>query len=157
MQLFGYSLKDLKAQTRQHVVLAILLIIYIVIDIKTPKTVTDLVDTMLGKLLVITAGFMFFNFNIVLGILGIAAAYQLIQRSSVASGTFAIRNYLPSEAQKVIDFSKYNDFPKTLEEEMVEKMAPPVIDTSSSPTNLDYKPVLDSLHDAAPVDYEGVI
>jgi hypothetical protein len=37
---------------------------------------------------------------------------------------------------------------------MVEKMAPIVVDDSSS---LDYKPVLDGLHDAAPIDYEGVI
>ena len=155
MQLFGISLNNLKAQTRQHVVLAILLILYIVIDVGTPKTVAELVDTMLGKLLVITAGFMFFNVNLVIGVLGVAAAYKLIQRSSVANGTFAIRKYLPSEAQKVIDFSEYNDFPRTLEEEMVEKMAPPVIGSYNS--NLDYKPVLDALHDAAPIDYEGVI
>ena len=75
-------------------------------------------------------------------------------RSSVRTGTFAIRNYLPSEASKVIDFSRYNDFPVTLEEEMVKKMAPIVVDNSSS---LTYKPVLDTLHDAAPIDYEGVI
>ena len=95
-----------------------------------------------------------FRVNILVGLLGIVAGYQLLTRSCIASGTFAINNYLPSEAAKVLDFSRYNDFPRTLEEEMVKKMAPIVVDNNSS---LDYKPVLDSLHDAAPVDYEGVI
>ena len=45
--------------------------------------------------------------------------------------------------------------PITLEEEIVSKMAPLVENNESS--ELDYKPVLDSLHDAAPINYDGVV
>ena len=129
---------------------------YIIINIQTPSTIASLVDTTIGKVVVIAIAFSLFKVNVVIGLLGLIAGYQFIYRSTVSTGTFAIRNYLPSEVSKVIDFSRYNDFPPTLEEEMVKKMAPLVIDNHSGP-HLNFKPVLDELHDAAPIDYEGVI
>lgn len=146
--------KSIKTQSKQHYVLAILLIMYILINVQTPNAVAPLIDSTLGKISIIVLSISLFSINFLIGVLGVIAGYQLINRSSVKTGTFAMRNYLPSEASKVIDFSRYNDFPVTLEEEMVKKMAPVVVDNSSS---LTYKPVLDSLHDAAPIDYEGVI
>lgn len=151
---FTTTLRSLKSQTQHHLVLAILLIIYILVNVQTPHSVATLVDTTLGKVAVSLVALSMFRVNMVIGVLGLVAGYQLLMRSSLTSGSFAIHHYLPSEASKVIDFSRYNDFPPTLEEEMVKKMAPIVVDSSSS---LDYKPVLDGLHDAAPIDYEGVI
>ena len=69
--------------------------------------------------------------------------------------SYALNNYLPSEESKVIDFSKYNDFPVTLEEEVVSQMAPIGVDGSAP--NMNYKPILEGLHDAAPIDYDGVV
>ena len=151
---FTTTLRSLKSQTQHHLVLAILLIIYILVNVQTPHSVATLVDTMVGKVAVSLVALSMFRVNMVIGVLGLVAGYQLLMRSSLTIGSFAIHHYLPSEAAKVIDFSRYNDFPPTLEEEMVKKMAPIVVDSSSS---LDYKPVLDGLHDAAPIDYEGVI
>ena len=151
---FTNSLKSLKSQMRQHIVLAIILVLYILINIPTPNSLASLVDTTTGKIVVVMIVFGMFQMNKVIGVLSFFAGYQLISRSGESTGTFAIQNYLPSEASKVIDFSKYNNFPPTLEEEMVKQMAPIVVDNNSS---LDYKPVLDGLHDAAPIDYEGVI
>ena len=68
--------------------------------------------------------------------------------------TYALNNFLPSEQSKVIDFSKYNDFPVTLEEEVVSQMAP--IGNDGAAPNMSYKPILEGLHDAAPIDYDGV-
>ena len=65
-----------------------------------------------------------------------------------------INNYLPSEQAKAAEFSKYNDFPVTLEEEVVSQMAP-IVKYDDAP-NMNYAPVLDGLHDAAPLDYDGV-
>jgi hypothetical protein len=71
------------------------------------------------------------------------------------TGTFAMREYLPSEERKVMDFSKFNDFPYSLEEEEVARMAPLVRNETS--VGSAYKPILEGLHDAAPTNYEGVI
>ena len=53
------------------------------------------------------------------------------------------------------DFPKYNDFPISLEEEMVEKMAPLVKYPSTSQSS--YKAALNKIHDAADINYTGVI
>jgi len=81
--------------------------------------------------------------------------FKLAHNYYKTTGTYAMSNYLPSEESKVIDFTKYNDFPVTLEEEVVSQMAPIVVSNES--THLNYQPILEGLHDAAPIDYEGVI
>ena len=89
-----------------------------------------------------------FYFLCVIFLLGLVYGYYK------KTGTYALNNFLPSEDSKVIDFSKYNDFPVTLEEEVVSQMAP--IGNDGAAPNMSYKPFLDGLHDAAPIDYDGV-
>jgi hypothetical protein len=146
----------LKAGKRHELLLTIVLIIYLLMNVRTPQTLAGLVDSPMGNIAVaIIALFMFTQSKPVVGILTLVAAYELVRRSNVSTGNDAIRNYMPSEKSKVMDFSRYNDFPVTLEEQVVAKMAPLV--KHDAPANSNYKPVLDSLHDASPIDYEGVI
>ena len=148
-------LNKIKVEKREHLIFVILLIIYILLDIQLPTFLVDAVDSIYGKIvLYILAIHIFLNVNKVAGVLAFIAAYTMISRASKQSGTFAVRNYLPSEASKVLDFAKYNDFPYTLEEEEVARMAPLVRNETS--TGSDYKPVLDALHDAAPTDYDAI-
>jgi hypothetical protein len=49
-----------------------------------------------------------------------------------------------------------NHFPYTLEQEVVSKMAP--INNTVDPNAVsNFMPVLDNIHDAAPVGYSGVV
>jgi hypothetical protein len=48
-----------------------------------------------------------------------------------------------------------NQFPYTLEQEVVKKMAP--MKFSDSTTTSSFSPVLDDTYDAAPIDYTGVV
>jgi len=149
-------LQKIKMEKQEHLILAVLLIIYILLDVQLPMMLTRAVDTIYGKIvLFVLAINIFFNVNKVAGVLAFVAAYTMIDRASKASGTFAMTNYLPSEAKKVLDFSKFNDYPYSLEEEEVARMAP-IIQNDTS-TGSSYKPILDSLHDAAPTDYDGVV
>jgi hypothetical protein len=149
-------LHKIKLEKREHIVLVVLLIIYILLDVQLPMFMVKAVDTIYGKIvLYVLAINIFANVNKVAGVLSFIAAYTMIARASKQTGTFAIRNYLPSEEKKVLDFSKFNDYPYTLEEEEVSRMAPIIMNETS--TGSEYKPVLDALHDAAPTDYEGVI
>ena len=59
----------------------------------------------------------------------------------VGGRTGLLKRFLPSELKKGKHFSAFNQFPVTLEEEMVDKMAPLVKHSGAS--NLDYKPVED--------------
>jgi len=47
-------------------------------------------------------------------------------------------------------FTAYNQFPYTLEQEVVAKMAP-IMKSGSSLTQASYKPLLENLHDAAKI------
>jgi|LakMenEpi03Aug12_release.lakeMendotaPanAssembly.Ray.scaffolds.fasta_scaffold945601_1 hypothetical protein len=141
-------LNKIKIEKQEHIILAVLLIIYIVLDINLPRMFVGVVDTIYGKIvLYILAFIIFLNVNPIVGLLAFIAVYMMLKRASKQNGTFAIRNYLPSEESKVLDFSKFNDFPYTLEEEEVSRMAPIVMNHTSTGSN--YKPVLDALHDAA--------
>lgn len=149
-------LKQLKMEKREHLILSILLIIYILLEVRLPHFLSGPVDSIYGKvLLYLLALHIFFNVSKVAGVLALVAVYTMIKRASLDTGTFAIREYLPSEERKVLDFSKFNDYPYTLEEEEVARMAPVVRNETS--VGSAYKPVLDGLHNAAPTDYEGVI
>jgi len=152
------NLNDLiKAEKRHQVVLGVVLILYIILNVKTPKMLSQWIDTIYGNIVVVViAMILFSNSNPVIGVISIVAAYFLIKRSSISTGTFAIQKYLPSEASRSDDFSKLNEVPVTLEEQMVFKMAPLVTHDAKYP-DANYKPVLDSLHEAAPIDYAGVV
>ena len=145
--------KFLVADTAHEILLAIVFIIYIILNIKTPTTLAQFVDSPLGHIIVaIVALSIFCSTNFVIGILAFIAAYELIRRSNSTSN---IKKFVPSENKKVMDFSRYNDFPVTLEEEVVAKMAPLV--KNDAPSTVNFKPVLDNTHDAASINSEGVI
>ena len=151
------NLNDLlKAEKRHQLMLGVVFVIYILMNVQTPRTLAGLVDNLYGNIVVVVIAMsVFTQSNPVVGILAMVAAYELIKRSNVGTGNHAIRNYLPSDKSKVMDFSRYNDFPVTLEEQVVNKMAPLV--KYDAPPNSNYKPVLNALHDASPINYEGVI
>lgn len=100
---------------------------------------------------------------LVISILAIGILFYFVQNYDTNSVSYAMNNYLPSEMTKNTDFSNLNDkLPTTLEEDMVSKMAPIAKDRYGGALSLsadasNYKPVLNSLHDAAPIDYDGVV
>jgi len=153
------SFQDLfKKKNMGELLLAILFIIYLIMGYKTPTVLANVVDTTYGKVIVVLVALLLFaNTNPVLGVLGFFVAYNLISKSEVVTGTFGLNNYMPTEEKKYSALTMYNQFPYTLEQEVVKKMAPlNKADTSGSNT-YSFNPVLDDLHDAAPVNYTGVI
>ena len=149
----NYFNKLLKAEKSHEVILGIIFIIYILLNVNTPSNLSQLIDTPMGNIVVVVIALtVFASTNPIVGILGLIAAYELVRRSGIG---FPGNNYIASESNKVIDFSKFNDFPISLEEEVVAKMAP-LVRNDAGP-NIDYKPVLDDTHDAASINYRGVI
>ena len=59
-----------------------------------------------------------------MGVLGLFSAYILIRRSSAATGSYAVEAYVPSERRKSEELSAFNQFPVTLEEQVVALRAP---------------------------------
>ena len=148
----------IKLEKRHQLILGVVFIIYLLVQAKTPAPIAEYIDTPLGNIVVaIVAISTFYYSNPIVGILGLVAAYELVRRSKIANEhRFLINTVLSNESSKLKTMEKLNvdrNF-VSLEEEMVKKMAPLVkYDVASNTT---YKPILDTFHDAAPIDYEGV-
>jgi hypothetical protein len=135
-----------------ELILAILFIIYLIMGYKTPEPVANIIDSLVGKIVIfIIVIYMFMNSNPVLAVLALFVAFDLVRRSSITTGVDAIKKYAPSEQKKASQFSAFNQFPYTLEQEVVKKMAP-IIRSGSSLHKASYKPFLDNLYDAAPLN-----
>ena len=140
-----------------QLILLILFILYLVLGFKMPSNVSQMIDTRIGKIsIAILAIILFAYTNPIVGIIGIIVAYEIIKRSSMTTGSYALEKYYPTEQKKWSPFTPIHQFPYTLEQEMVKKMAP-IRHTSSTSTQSSFKAILDDQHDAAPVNYQGVI
>lgn len=132
---------------RPQLLLLVVLVLYIVLNIQTPPTLAHLIDNIYGNIAVILCAFyLLSNSNPIVSVVALFAAYELIRRSSYSTGTAAINRYLPTEIKKGDHLSAFNQFPITLEEEIVKNMAP--IINSGGISNLQYKPSLNNTHNA---------
>lgn len=140
-----------KKENMGELALAILLIVYLVLGFRTPDAVAGMVDSLVGKIvLFVIVIFLFLHANPLLAVLALFVAFDLMRRSSVATGIDALQKFAPSEEKRTSQFTAYNQFPYTLEQEVVAKMAP-MVSAGSSLTQASYKPMLDNLYDASPV------
>lgn len=142
-----YSL--LKKENRGELVLTILLIVYLILGFKTPEPLANVVDTLVGKIVIfIIVVVLFMYTNPVLATMALFVAFDLIRRSSMATGLDALKKYAPSEEKKSSQFTAFNQFPYTLEQEVVTKMAP-IMKSGTSLSRASYKPLLDNTYDAS--------
>ena len=143
--------KLFKKENMGQVILSVLFIIYLIMGYKTPENIANMIDTFYGKTIIFfMVLLMFFYGNPILAVLGLFVAFDLIRRSSLVTGIDALKKYEPSEERKFTQFTALNQFPYTLEQEVVSKMAP-IVQSGSTLTKASYKPMLDNFHDASPL------
>ena len=130
----------LKKEHMGELVLVVLFIIYLIMGLKTPEPVAGLVDTLVGKITIfMIIIYLFMHANPILAVLALFVGFDLIRRSSMATGIDALQKFAPSEEKKLSQFTAFNQFPYTLEQEVVAKMAP-VMKSGSSLSQASYKP-----------------
>jgi hypothetical protein len=141
-----------KKQHMGELVLVILFIIYLIMVYKTPEPIASMIDSIVGKIIIfVIVIYMFMHTHPVLAVLALFVAFDLIRRSSVTTGIDALQRYAPSEEKKMSQFSAFNQFPYTLEQEVVKKMAP-IVRSGSTLSKPSYKPLLENLYDAASIN-----
>ena len=133
-----------------QLVLVVLFVLYLVMGYQVPEGVATLIDSTLGKIVVVVIALMLFAYsNPVLGILALLVAYQLIKSASVKTGMAGLEEYYPTEAKKWSPFTPAHQFPYTLEQEVVKNMTTQTFNTEY--VKAPYKPTLDDIHDASPL------
>lgn len=119
--------------------------------IPTPNFLAGVLDSSLGMLvLFVVAIFLFFYVNPVLGVVFLFVAYEMLRRSSQLVGNATIVKHTPSQAKKDVQMARMNPVNKeTLEEEIVDKMAPVGRSDLSMYTPSSFKPVSESVGSAS--------
>ena len=136
--------------------LFILFVLYIIFNIQTPEPIASIVDSTLGYVVIIGLfALMAVNLHPMVTLVGVFAIYLLFKRSSISTGSLAMTKFLPTENVKSQYLSAFNQFPVTLEEEVVQQMAPLQSGPSMGPKS--FSPILNDLHDAANINYNGVV
>ena len=141
----------LEKKNMPQLLLVILFIIYLIIGFKIPESVATMIDSSVGKIVVALIALLLFAYsNPILGVLGVFVAFHLVKSASIKTGMAALEEYYPTEEKKWSPFNKEHQFPYTLEQEVVKKMAPQKFNTNY--VKATYKPLLDDTYDAAHVN-----
>ena len=124
-----------------ELILLIIFVLYLILGLKTPELAADMIDSLAGKITIfVLVIYMFLNMHPIVATFSLFVAFQLMYKSYVST----------DEPYKFTDTS-FNNSPYTLEQEMVNKMAPRV-NSGVSLHRPTYKPTLDNLYDASTIN-----
>jgi len=128
-------------------------IIFIVAPISIPSFLAGIFDSSLGMLMLfIMTLFLFFYVNPILGVVFIFVAYELLRRSAQFTSRTTIMQYTPTQEKKNVQMKAMNPVKiESLEEEVVNKMAPVGHSDISVYTTSTFKPVADKVGSASMV------
>lgn len=145
-------MKDLLKSETHHLVLAGLLAVFVIMDIKIPQSIAPFLNSIVGKAFIIVSALSLLAINPIVGVAAIIASFELIRRASSINEvtSSAPSNYLPTftlpeTSEDSVDL-KVSNIPMTLEENVINNMLPRVAtDTLDDPQ---YKPTQNKLHGA---------
>jgi len=142
-----------RSLSKYEAILLILFIIYLIFDIQPPDAFAAVVDTPIGMVLVLLLTLMnFMRSNVILGVVGLFVAYEVVRRSARVNNRVPMEIYTPSQMNKDIELVQMNPpQDKSLEEEMVDKMAPVGKSSMITFTMSEYKPIATETHNASTI------
>ena len=138
----------LKFEKHYEYLLGAIFLIYIIFQVQTPHSLALLINNFFGNAVIIFLALsLFMAVHPVIAILGLVVAIELIRRSKSNLGTSLLASQPPPQDRRTFDMMAQNQFPITLEEEVVKNRAPLIHEGSmNSPST--YKPVLEDDNNA---------
>jgi hypothetical protein len=107
-----YIDKLLEKRNMSQLVLVILFIMYLILGLKMPDPIANVIDSTAGRIVVAIVALLLFGYsNPILGVLGIMVAYHLIKTTSEKTGMAALEQYYPTEEKKWSPFTPIHQFP----------------------------------------------
>ena len=142
-----------RSLSKYEAILMVLFVIYLIFDIQPPDAFAAVVDTPIGMVLVLLLTLMnFMKSNVILGVVGLFVAYEVVRRSARVNNRVPMEIYTPSQMNKDIELIQMNPpESKSLEEEMVDKMAPVGKSSMITFTMSEYKPIATETHNASTI------
>lgn len=129
----------------------VMFISYLALPIQLPEMVAKLVDSPMGIIgIFVLSVYLFFYANPLIAVLFVLVAYEMFRRSTNATGKAAMVKYTPTQARKDEKMKQMNPVKTTsLEEEVVEQMAPIGKSDISVFTASTFKPVAENVGGAS--------
>lgn len=139
---------DFNKKNMPEIALSILFIIYLVMGYKMPDSLAMMVVTPIGKIVIVMVALMLFAYSSpILGVLALLVAYNMIKGAAIKTGMAGLEEYYPTEEKKWSPYTPANQFPYTLEQEIVKNMTTQKFNASY--VKAPFRPTLDDTHDAA--------
>jgi len=148
-------MKDLLKSQTHHYVLAGLLALFVVLDMKVPDDIKPLLNSLVGKAAVIITALSLLSVNVLVGILAVIASFELLRRAGSPVNIPNIPNFIPDlgnlnsggdeEHSQPIAGNTGAPLP-TLEENVVDNMLPRT--ASDALDKAPFKPVQNCVHAA---------
>uniref|UniRef100_A0A6C0JHJ7 Uncharacterized protein n=1 Tax=viral metagenome TaxID=1070528 RepID=A0A6C0JHJ7_9ZZZZ len=140
-----------KSLSTVEMILLVGFIIFIVSPISIPSFLAGIFDSSLGMLMLfVIILFLFFYVNPILGVVFIFVSYEILRRSAQFTSRTTIMQHTPSQEKKNNQMKAMNPVKsESLEEEMVNKMAPVGHSDISVYTTSTFKPVADKVGSAS--------
>jgi hypothetical protein len=117
----------IKSLSPLEITLTVLFVLYIILPINAPQVIAKIVDTQMGMLAIfLLAVYLYVNTHPVIAVLFIFVAYELFRRCCLTNtGSVIMIKNLPTQKKKDAKMKEMNPIKsETLEEEVVEHMAP---------------------------------
>lgn len=144
-------LTALKSLSNLEISALVVFVFYLVMPIHMPASVACMIDSPLGmaSIFFITV-YLFLYSNPILAILYVFVAYEMLRRSSNITGRTDLVRYTPSQIKKDAQMKAMNPIKKTsLEEEVIEQMAPIGQSDLSVYTPSSFKPMAEKIGTAS--------
>jgi hypothetical protein len=131
----------------------VLFVLFLVFDVYPPEAIAAYIDTSIGMVVILlTALYVFMNYSPVVGTVFLLVAYEIVRRAARVNNRVPMMLHTPSQDKKDAELAEMNPTqPTTLEEEMVEKMAPVGKSSIISYTMSEFKPVASDVHNASAI------
>lgn len=127
-------------------ILIVVFVLYLLFGDNTPRSMAKIINTTIGKVIILLLIiYLFMHSNYVVAFLALLVAYELMRRSSNVTSSA-----IPTEENKFSQFTAYNQFPYTLEQQIIASRAP-LPHSSMYLMPASYKP-----NSETPSDYEKV-
>jgi hypothetical protein len=131
----------------------VLFVLFLVLDIYPPELVASYIDTSVGMVIILlTALYVFMNYSPIIGVVFLLVAYEIVRRAARVNNRVPMMLHTPTQAKKDAEMAAMNlAQSESLEEEMVEKMAPVGKSSIISYTMSEFKPVASDVHNASAI------
>jgi hypothetical protein len=143
-----------KSFTPLEITALVIFVVYIIFPFRTPGFMANMINTPMGlfSILLITL-YLFFYTNPILGVVYIFVAYELLRRSALVKsqgGDAYMMKHTPSEDKRQDEMVKLNPVRNvTLEEDVIQTMAPAQVFNKDMAFSTDFKPVAERVTGAS--------